>query len=66
MPLTINYRWKDKIRTERVGPAKAIRLFCAECNGWCEKWQDEVDNCKTELCPLHRFRLGRDPSRSRR
>ena len=47
-------------------PAKAIRLFCFECNGWDRrkldsgKPYDAVKDCVDPLCPLFDFRFGRN------
>lgn len=63
MPVKHTYRTKDGEITEVLGPAKAIRRFCAECYGWCECWQQEVKDCPSPLCPLFPFRLGKDPGK---
>lgn len=51
-------------QTENLTPIRAIRRFCAECNGWAT-WEYEVRNCLTLDCPLHPFRFGKDPSKKR-
>ena len=50
-------------RTERVGPARAIRFFCMECYGFCENVAQEIAACPSTTCPLFPFRLGADPGR---
>lgn len=43
-------------------PVKAIREFCLEC---CGDSSAAVKEC-TATCPLHPFRLGRNPYRTKR
>ena len=43
-----------------TSPAKAIRAYCLEC--CCESTQ-EVRLCPAEECPLHAFRMGKNPYR---
>ena len=40
-------------------PIKSIRLFCLECCGGSSK---EVKLCPSTTCPLHPFRLGKNPN----
>ena len=45
-----------------TSPLKAIRAFCIDCMG------DQVrlvKECPTQTCPLHAFRMGKNPYRSR-
>lgn len=44
-------------------PLKAIRAKCIEC---CCKRLSEVRECKSEECPLHPFRMGKNPFRAKR
>ena len=50
-------------------PAKAIRLFCFECNGWDRRKKDSgkpfefVKECVDPMCPLFDFRFGKNPFR---
>jgi len=62
MPVLHTFKGKNGSVTERLGPAKAIRRFCAECYGW-SNWEKEVKGCLSMDCPLYPFRLGKDPSR---
>lgn len=41
-------------------PMKAIRLRCLDC---CAGSYTEVERCPAAKCPLHPFRLGRNPFR---
>lgn len=43
-------------------PVKAIRAFCVECMGGNATY---VKECTTETCPLHPFRNGKNPYRTR-
>lgn len=43
-------------------PLKAIRAKCLDC---CCGQAGEVKNCTIIRCPLHPFRLGRNPYRTR-
>ena len=38
---------------------KVIRKFCRECMG---EYVDLVRNCTTEYCPLHQYRMGKNPA----
>lgn len=40
-------------------PIKSIRLFCLEC---CGGSSNEVKLCPSTTCPLHPFRLGKNPN----
>lgn len=44
-----------------TSPAKAIRAYCLSC---CCESQQEVRLCTAEECPLHAFRMGKNPYRS--
>lgn len=46
-----------------TNPVKAIRAHCMECS--CGSTA-EVQNCPVHKCPLHPFRLGKNPYRQRR
>ena len=43
-----------------TSPLKAIRFFCLWC---CKESQQEVRLCPATECPLHDFRMGRNPFR---
>ena len=49
------------METKRTTPLKAIRLKCLDC---CRGSAHEVKMCPVENCPLHRFRLGKNPNRA--
>lgn len=40
-------------------PIKSIRLFCLE---YCGGSSNEVKLCPSTTCPLHPFRLGKNPN----
>ena len=48
-------------------PVKAIRLMCLECMGMSRTENNparpfkDVDECSATDCPLHSFRLGKNP-----
>jgi len=42
--------------TERLTPGKTIRAYCLHCVGGAFS---DVRACDGEVCPFHRFRLGR-------
>jgi hypothetical protein len=46
--------YRDKVRN----PLTAVRAFCVECMGG---YVSEVKACSNGLCPLHPFRMGRNP-----
>jgi hypothetical protein len=48
------------IETVRLTPSRAIRRFCLECVYWSAL---EVKQCTSLLCPLFRYRFGRNPER---
>ncbi|AQV02648.1 hypothetical protein B2D07_18940 [Desulfococcus multivorans] len=52
----------NKIEERELTLGKAIRLHCLECLGFSP---DEVSRCSHQICPLHPFRFGRDPSHTR-
>lgn len=39
-------------------PLKAIKAFCIDCSGGSA---DEARKCKSQICPLHAFRKGKNP-----
>lgn len=43
-------------------PLKAIRAFCIDCMGGAVR---EVKICPSKICPLHAFRMGKNPYRKR-
>lgn len=45
---------------KELTPVRAIRVKCLECQGNHYK---EVRNCPSTDCPLHTFRLGKNPNR---
>lgn len=47
----------------QTNPVKVIREKCLDC---CCGNAKEVKLCTVEECPLHPFRFGRNPYRSRR
>ena len=48
---------------ERITRGKAIRLKCLDC---CCGSAHEVKLCPATSCPLHPFRFGTDPYRTKR
>lgn len=46
---------------ERIARGKAIRLKCLDCCGGSKK---DVKQCNEVNCPLHPFRLGKNPNRA--
>ena len=46
-----------------TSPLKAIRAKCLDC---CCGQANEVKLCATLKCPLHPFRMGKNPYRTRR
>ena len=44
-------------------PVKAIRAKCLDC---CCDQTEEVKNCPMDDCPLHPFRFGKNPYRTKR
>ena len=46
---------------KKLTPVKAIRHKCLECQA---NRYSLVRNCEEKGCPLHRFRLGRNPNHS--
>ena len=47
---------------EIKSPLKAIRTFCIDCMGGQVR---EVKLCPSQICPLHAFRMGKNPYRKR-
>ena len=48
---------------ESISVLKAIRLKCLDC---CCDSANEVKLCPCEKCPLHPFRFGKNPYRSKK
>jgi len=48
------------VQSQPTSPAKAIRAFCLEC---CKESAQEVKLCPAAECPLHPFRMGKNPFR---
>ncbi len=48
---------------KKLTPIQAIRHKCLECQA---KRYSLIRNCEEKDCPLHRFRLGRNPNYSGR
>lgn len=46
-----------------ISPMKAIRAACIEC---CGTQISEVRLCTVTSCPLHPFRMGKNPYRKKR
>ena len=46
-----------------LNPIKAIRKKCLDCSNFSS---NDVKDCPVEMCPLHPFRLGKDPSRKKK
>lgn len=46
-----------------TNPVKAIRAKCLDC---CCGQLREVEQCPSTRCPLHPFRFGKNPYRSKR
>lgn len=46
-----------------TSPLKAIRAKCMDC---CCEQRGEVKLCSVEDCPLHPFRFGKNPFRTKR
>lgn len=44
-------------------PVKAIRLKCRDC---CNDQVSQIDGCTVKACPLHPFRYGKNPYRTKR
>jgi len=42
-------------------PVKSIRAFCLSCVGMIPKL---VRTCPSDECPLHPYRMGKNPSRT--
>jgi hypothetical protein len=45
----------------KITPLKSIRQKCLDC---CCSQHAEVRHCTVEECPLHSYRMGRNPSRA--
>lgn len=52
----------DSDKEEIKSPLKAIRAFCIDCMGGQVR---EVKLCPSQICPLHAFRMGKNPYRKR-
>lgn len=66
MAIKHTFRWKAPGSTKEVGtktesltPTRAIRRFCYECMGFCEKAGEAIDECPSTTCALHPFRKGK-------
>ena len=46
----------------RTNPVKVIRAYCLEC---CLNSAKEVSLCPAAGCPLHPFRMGKNPYRKK-
>lgn len=44
----------------KLTPLQAIRAWCIDCSGNSSK---EANRCSHSDCPLHYFRLGKNPNR---
>ena len=47
-------------------PLRAIREHCLKCMGWdsvCAKPVKAVRECRHSDCPLHSYRLGKNPNK---
>lgn len=47
----------------KTNPVKVIRAYCLEC---CLNSAHEVALCTAAGCPLHPFRMGKNPYRAKR
>jgi hypothetical protein len=54
---------KENGMAEITNPVKAIRAKCLECSNGATA---EVKECPVVKCPLHPFRMGKNPYRQRR
>ena len=53
----------EELTAEEIkSPVKAIRAFCIDCMGGSIR---EVKMCNSKICPLHAFRMGKNPYRKR-
>ena len=53
----------EELTAEEIkSPVKAIRAFCIDCMGGSVR---EVKMCSSKICPLHAFRMGKNPYRKR-
>ena len=52
----------DKNEVVSLTPIKAIKEKCLDC---CCGQREEVKMCPVKTCPLHDFRLGKNPNRKR-
>lgn len=48
------------MEAKRMSPLKAIKAHCLDC---CGGSRQEVKACEIADCPLHPFRLGKNPHR---
>ena len=44
-------------------PVKAIRAFCLQCTCEDKLW---IRQCPSKDCPLHKYRMGRNPNRKKK
>lgn len=56
-------RMLKAIESGKLTPLKAIRWHCLDCV--CYQ-KDEVRLCDSTDCPLHKFRFGKNPNRTKR
>lgn len=49
------------MEAKQISPLKAIRLKCLDCSGGSKIG---VKQCNEADCPLHPFRLGKNPNRA--
>lgn len=52
----------DEAVKENTSPLRAVRLKCIDCSSY---QFSEVKECNITNCPLHPFRLGKNPFRRR-
>lgn len=52
----------DEEVKENTSPLRAVRLKCLDCSSY---QLNEVKECNITNCPLHPFRLGKNPFRKR-
>lgn len=50
------------METIKTNPVKVIRAYCLEC---CLNSAKEVSLCPAAGCPLHPFRMGKNPYRAK-
>lgn len=50
---------KNEVAEKKPTAIRAIRKKCIDCSGGS---RDEVKKCELQDCPLHPFRLGKNPN----